>query len=49
VTGAAMTTLAFAEPFTASGAAVAVWFVSATGKELGPRGYERVKYLGGWW
>jgi hypothetical protein len=40
-----MTTLAFAEPFIASGAAVAFWFFSATGKELGPRGYEREKYL----
>ncbi len=47
--GAAMTTLAFAQPFIASDAAVAFWFFSATGKELGPRGYERVKYLGGWW
>ena len=39
--GAARTQLANPLPFTASGAAVAFWFFSATGKELGPRGYER--------
>ncbi len=34
--GAARTTLANPMPFIASGAAVAFWFFSATGKELGP-------------
>ena len=34
--GAAMTTLAFAQPFIASDAAVVFWFFSTTGKELGP-------------
>ena len=43
--GAAMTTLALSLTFTASDAAVAFWFFSATGKELGPRGYERERYL----
>ena len=41
LTGAARTQLANSLPFIASGAAVAFWFFSATGKELGPRGYER--------
>jgi hypothetical protein len=41
LTGAAITVLAFAEPFIAAGAAVAFWFFFATEKELGPRGYER--------
>ena len=41
LTGAARTTLANPQPFIASDAAVAFWFFSATGKELGPRGYER--------
>jgi hypothetical protein len=39
--GAARTTLANPQPFIALDAAVAFWFFSATGKELGPRGYER--------
>ncbi|WP_395627477.1 hypothetical protein, partial [Daejeonella sp.] len=39
--GAARTTLANPQPFTALDAAVAFWFFSATGKELGLRGYER--------
>ena len=47
--GAARTTLANPLTFIASGAAVVFWFFSATEKGLGPRGYERVKYLGGWW
>ena len=34
--GAAVTTLALSLTFTASDAAVAFWFFSATGKELGP-------------
>ena len=41
LTGAAITALAFAEPFIAAGAAVAFWFFFATEKELSPRGYER--------
>ena len=41
LTGAAITVLAFAEPFIAAGAAVAFWFFFATEKELSPRGYER--------
>jgi hypothetical protein len=41
LTGAAITVLAFAEPFIAAGAAVAFWSFFATEKELGPRGYER--------
>ena len=36
-----MTTLALAEPFIASDAAVAFSFFFATEKGLGPRGYER--------
>jgi hypothetical protein len=42
--GAARTSQALVEPFIASGAAVAFWFFSATGKELGPSGYERAKH-----
>jgi hypothetical protein len=45
LTGAARTQLANSLPFIASDAAVAFWFFSATGKELGLRGYEREKYL----
>ncbi len=41
LTGAAITVLAFAEPFIAAGAAVAFWYFFATEKGLGPRGYER--------
>jgi hypothetical protein len=41
LTGAAITTPAFVEPFIAAGAAVAFWFFFATEKELSPRGYER--------
>jgi hypothetical protein len=39
--GAATTTLALAEPFIASDAAVAFSFFFPTEKGLGPRGYER--------
>jgi hypothetical protein len=48
LTGAAITTLAFAEPFIAAGAAVAFWFFFATEKELGPRGYERKEIMNAW-
>ncbi|WP_395810410.1 hypothetical protein [Daejeonella sp.] len=48
MTGAAITTLAFAEPFIAAGAAVAFWFFFATEKELGPRGYERKEIMNAW-
>ena len=41
LTGAAITVLAFAEPFIAAGAAVAFWYFFATEKGLSPRGYER--------
>ncbi len=41
--GAARTSLANPLTFIASDAAVAFWFFSATGKELGPRGHERAK------
>ena len=47
LTGAAITVLAFAEPFIAAGAAVAFWFFFATEKELGPRGYERNEIMKG--
>ena len=43
--GAAITVLALAEPFIASGVAVAFWFFFATEKELGPRGYEREEII----
>ena len=49
LTGAAMTTLALAEPFIAAGAAVAFWFFFATEKELSPRGYERNQIMNSWW
>ena len=49
LTGAAITVLAFAEPFIAAGAAVAFWFFFATEKELGPRGYERSEIMNTWW
>ena len=42
---AAITVLAFAEPFIAAGAAVAFWFFFATEKELSPRGYEREEII----
>jgi hypothetical protein len=48
LTGAAITVLAFAEPFIAAGAAVAFWFFFATEKELGPRGYERNEIMNAW-
>ena len=41
LTGAARTPLANPLPFIASGAAVAFWSFSATGKGLAPRGHER--------
>jgi len=47
LTGAARTPLANPLPFIASGAAVAFWFFSATGKELSPRGHERNKIITG--
>ena len=47
LTGAAITVLAFAEPFIAAGAAVAFWFFFATEKELSPRGYERNEIMKG--
>ena len=47
--GAAVTTLALSLTFTASGAAVGFWYFFPAEKGLGLRGYERVKYLGGWW
>ena len=43
--GAAITVLAFAEPFIAAGAAVGFWYFFATEKELSPRGYERKKII----
>ena len=49
MTGAAITVLAFAEPFIASGAAVAFWSFFATEKGLGPRGYERKEIMYAWW
>jgi hypothetical protein len=49
LTGAAITVLAFAEPFIAAGAAVAFWFFFATEKELSPRGYERNEIMNAWW
>jgi hypothetical protein len=49
LTGAAITTLALAEPFIAAGAAVAFWFFFATEKELSPRGYERNEILNASW
>ena len=48
LTGAAITVLAFAEPFIAAGAAVAFWFFFATEKELSPRGYERKEIIHAW-
>ena len=41
LTGAAITVLAFAEPFIAAGAAVGFWYFFPTEKGLSPRGYER--------
>jgi len=49
LTGAAITGLAIAEPFIASGAAAAFWSFFATEKGLGPRGYERDEIMIGWW
>ena len=48
LTGAAITVLAFAEPFIAAGAAVAFWFFFATEKELSPRGYKRNEIIHAW-
>jgi hypothetical protein len=45
LTGAAITVLAFAEPFIAAGAAAAFWSFSAVGKGLSPRGYERSEMI----
>jgi hypothetical protein len=49
LTGAAITVLAFAEPFIAAGAAVAFWSFFATEKGLSPRGYERNQIMNSWW
>jgi hypothetical protein len=49
LTGAAITVLAFAEPFIAAGAAVAFWSFFATEKGLSPRGYERKEIMNAWW
>jgi hypothetical protein len=49
LTGAAITVLAFAEPFIAAGVAVAFWSFFATEKGLGPRGYERNEIMNTWW
>jgi hypothetical protein len=48
LTGAAITDLALAEPFIASGAAVGFWYFFPTEKGLGPRGYERDEIMIGW-
>ena len=47
--GAAITVLAFAEPFIAAGAAVGFWYFFPTEKGLGPRGYERNEIIHAWW
>jgi hypothetical protein len=49
LTGAAITALAFAEPFIAAGAAVGFWYFFPTEKGLGPRGYERNEIINAWW
>jgi hypothetical protein len=49
LTGAAITVLAFAEPFIAAGAAVGFWYFFPTEKGLGPRGYERNEIINAWW
>ena len=48
LTGAAMTTLALAEPFIAAGAAVGFWYFFPIEKGLGPRGYERNEIIHAW-
>ena len=48
LTGAAITVLAFAEPFIAAGAAVGFWYFFPTEKGLGPRGYERNEIMNAW-
>ena len=47
LTGAAITVLAFAEPFIAAGAAVGFWYFFPIEKGLGPRGYERNEITNG--
>ena len=48
LTGAAITDLAFAEPFIAAGAAVGFWYFFPIEKGLGPRGYERKEIIYSW-
>ena len=48
LTGAAITVLAFAEPFIAAGAAVGFWYFFPIEKGLSPRGYERNEIMNAW-